>query len=76
MKKPFPERIAAMNAMYQLPAHDRPTLPADIADRLVRFKATLLDEVPSVTLTVTVRATVSGASPPPAANVMPLIAVW
>jgi NTP pyrophosphatase (non-canonical NTP hydrolase) len=45
MKKPFPERIAAMNAMYKLPAHDRPTLPADIADRLVRFKATLLDEV-------------------------------
>lgn len=45
MKKPFPERIAAMNAMYKLPAYDRPTLPADIADRLVRFKATLLDEV-------------------------------
>ena len=45
MKPPFPERIAAMNAMYKLPAHDRPTLPADIADRLVRFKATLLDEV-------------------------------
>ena len=45
MKKPFPERIAAMNAMYKLPAHDRPTLPADIADRLVKFKATLLDEV-------------------------------
>jgi len=45
MKKPFPDRIAAMNAMYKLPAHDRPTLPADIADRLVKFKATLLDEV-------------------------------
>ena len=45
MKKPFPERIAAMNAMYRLPAHDRPTLPADIADRLVKFKSTLLDEV-------------------------------
>jgi NTP pyrophosphatase (non-canonical NTP hydrolase) len=45
MKKPFPERIAAMNAMYKLPAHERPTLPADIADRLVKFKATLLDEV-------------------------------
>lgn len=45
MNKPFPERIAAMNAMYRLPAHDRPTLPADIADRLVKFKATLLDEV-------------------------------
>ena len=45
MKKPFPERIAAMNAMYKLPAHDGPTLPADLADRLVKFKATLLDEV-------------------------------
>ena len=45
MRQSFPERIAAMNAMYQLPAHDRPTLPADIADRLVKFKATLLDEV-------------------------------
>ena len=45
MTKPFKERIAAMNAMYKLPAHDRPTLPADVADRLARFKATLLDEV-------------------------------
>ena len=34
-----------MNAMYQLPANSRPTLPADVADRLTRFKATLLDEV-------------------------------
>ena len=48
MKKPFPERIAAMNAMYQLPAHDRPTLPPDIADRLVKFKATLLEEVQEI----------------------------
>ncbi len=45
MKKSFAERIAAMNAMYKLPANDRPTLPADVADRLTRFKATLLDEV-------------------------------
>jgi predicted HAD superfamily Cof-like phosphohydrolase len=45
MTKPFAERIAAMNAMYRLPAHARPTLPADVADRLARFKATLLDEV-------------------------------
>jgi len=45
MTKPFAERIAAMNAMYKLPAHVRPTLPADVADRLARFKATLLDEV-------------------------------
>jgi len=45
MTKPFAERIAAMNAMYKLPAHARPTLPADVGDRLARFKATLLDEV-------------------------------
>lgn len=45
MTKPFAQRIAAMNAMYKLPAHDRPTLPADVADRLAKFKATLLDEV-------------------------------
>ena len=41
----FARRIAAMNAMYRLPAHERPTLPAETADRLRKFKATLLDEV-------------------------------
>ena len=41
----FAHRIAAMNAMYRLPAHEKPTLPADTADRLRKFKATLLDEV-------------------------------
>lgn len=45
MTKPFAERIAAMNAMYRLPANDQPSLPADVADRLLKFKATLLDEV-------------------------------
>ena len=45
MNKPFHQRIAAMNAMYKLPAHDVPTLPADVAERLAKFKATLLDEV-------------------------------
>lgn len=45
MKKSFAERIAAMNAMYKLPANDRPALPADVVDRLTKFKATLLDEV-------------------------------
>ena len=45
MTKSFAQRIAAMNAMYRLPANDGPTLPADVADRLVKFKATLLDEV-------------------------------
>ena len=34
-----------MNAMYKLPAHSRPTLPEDVAERLLKFKATLLDEV-------------------------------
>jgi hypothetical protein len=41
----FAQRIAAMNAMYRLPAHDAPTLPGDVSDRLQKFKATLLDEV-------------------------------
>ena len=45
MTRSFAQRIAAMNAMYKLPIHDRPTLPAEVADRLVKFKATLLDEV-------------------------------
>jgi NTP pyrophosphatase (non-canonical NTP hydrolase) len=45
MTKTFAERIAAMNAMYKLPANPRPTVPAEVADRLVKFKATLLDEV-------------------------------
>ena len=45
MKKTFAQRIAAMNAMYKLPACDSPTLPDNVADRLVKFKATLLDEV-------------------------------
>jgi NTP pyrophosphatase (non-canonical NTP hydrolase) len=31
--------------MYKLPACDTPTLPENVADRLVKFKATLLDEV-------------------------------
>ena len=45
MNKPFAQRIAAMNAMYKLPAHDAPVVPADVAERLVKFKATLMDEV-------------------------------
>jgi predicted HAD superfamily Cof-like phosphohydrolase len=45
MKKTFAQRIAVMNAMYKLPAADTPTLPANVADRLVKFKATLMDEV-------------------------------
>ena len=45
MQKTFADRIAAMNAMYKLPACDKPTLPTDVADRLAKFKATLMDEV-------------------------------
>jgi hypothetical protein len=45
MQKSFAQRIAVMNAMYKLPAHDRPTLPGDVVDRLIKFKATLLGEV-------------------------------
>ncbi len=45
MKKAFDQRIAAMNAMYKLPASDAPSLPANVQDRLTKFKATLLDEV-------------------------------
>ncbi len=45
MKKPFAQRIAAMNAMYKLPASNTPSIPENVAERLVKFKATLLDEV-------------------------------
>ena len=45
MTKPFDQRIALMNAMYKLPANARPTLPSNVAERLVKFKATLIDEV-------------------------------
>ena len=45
MTQSFAQRIAAMNAMYKLPASERPTVPADAQDRLVKFKATLMDEV-------------------------------
>ena len=45
MTRSFAERIAAMNAMYKLPASERPAVPADVAERLAKFKATLMDEV-------------------------------
>jgi predicted HAD superfamily Cof-like phosphohydrolase len=45
MKKTFAQRIAAMNAMYKLPACDTPTVPGNVAERLINFKATLMDEV-------------------------------
>jgi predicted HAD superfamily Cof-like phosphohydrolase len=45
MNRSFAQRIAAMNAMYKLPINDRPVLPEDVAGRLTKFKATLMDEV-------------------------------
>lgn len=45
MNSSFASRIRSMNEMYKLPVKDRPELPADVADRLQKFKATLLDEV-------------------------------
>lgn len=37
-----------MNAMYRLPRNEVPTIPADVADRLKKFKATLSDEVDEI----------------------------
>jgi predicted HAD superfamily Cof-like phosphohydrolase len=48
MSKTFAERIALMNAMYRLPAHQAPTIPDDVASRLQKFKATLSDEVDEI----------------------------
>ncbi len=45
MNPNFAQRIAQMNAMYKLPAHAAPVIPQDVADRLKKFKATLMDEV-------------------------------
>ena len=35
-EKDFAQRIALMNAMYRLPAHKRPTLPDNTAERLLK----------------------------------------
>jgi predicted HAD superfamily Cof-like phosphohydrolase len=61
MKRSFAQRIAAMNAMYRLPTSDRPSLPVDVAERLVKFKATLLDEVHEIDEIVALSKT--GAAP-------------
>jgi len=45
MSKTFSERIELMNSMYRLPINATPTLPENTADRLAKFKATLMDEV-------------------------------
>ncbi|MCA8256425.1 pyrophosphatase [Burkholderia sp. AU31624] len=49
----FADRIAAMNEMYKLPVQPSPVLPAAPADRLRKFKATLLDEVNEIDEIVT-----------------------
>lgn len=48
MDKGFADRIRAMNAMYKLPASERLSIPADVADRLKKFKITLRDEVDEI----------------------------
>ena len=48
MTKSFAQRIALMNRMYRLPAHDTPVLPDDVAERLRTFKRTLSDEVEEI----------------------------
>jgi len=45
MDQAFADRIRSMNAMYNLPASAELNIPGDVADRLKKFKATLLDEV-------------------------------
>lgn len=45
MNPTFAERIAQMNAMYKLPTHTAVTIPDNVAERLAKFKATLMDEV-------------------------------
>lgn len=45
MSKPFKDRIYAMNQMYKLPISSAPKLLADPADKLKKFKATLMAEV-------------------------------
>lgn len=65
MNKPFAQRIAAMNAMYKLPALECPALPEDVVGRLTKFKATLMDEVHEIDEIVT--AAQKGA---PAADIL------
>lgn len=48
MSKSFKDRIRAMNEMYKLPVNITPTLLSDPADKLIKFKATLMDEVQEI----------------------------
>ena len=46
--KKFLEQITQMADMYKLPQHKVPTLPADVASRLAKFKITLSEEVDEI----------------------------
>lgn len=48
MTKSFAKRIEAMNAMYRLPANEKPTIPDNVTEKLIKFKATLMDEVQEI----------------------------
>jgi NTP pyrophosphatase (non-canonical NTP hydrolase) len=48
MDQGFASRIAFMNAMYRLPSHSEPEITVDTADRLRKFKVTLLNEVQEI----------------------------
>lgn len=48
MDSSFAKRIALMNSMYRLPANSTPIVPADVAERLQKFKKTLGDEVDEI----------------------------
>ncbi|MGZ9708506.1 pyrophosphatase [Pseudomonas sp. GNP013] len=48
MSKPFDKRIQEMNEMYKLPINTTPTLLPDPADKLKKFKTTLIDEVSEI----------------------------
>ena len=41
----FADRICTMNQMYKLNIALSPALPKDVADRLTKFKKTLMDEI-------------------------------
>ena len=45
MGEDFKERIRLMNSMYKLPVKESPAIGSDVSERLVKFKATLLDEI-------------------------------
>ena len=45
MEGEFKKRIELMNSMYKLPVNEFPCVGDDVAERLLKFKATLLDEV-------------------------------